>query len=329
MRLDIETAISTGSVRDLRDHGVLFFDVDDTLLSRSGGINGKGETFYESPAAMHLPKLLDRGFRVVIITGHETEQLFRRLIGPLMTATATGLADLRVYTNRGGTGFSWDGRSFVEDHVYSAGFKLTPAELEGAVRIVAQVADKFSSDIMQHSDRIVNDYPGFLIGELPVKVTVRADTIVSAKPFPSSSHCLVAAGASIRDTAVSEIEALIGCEPGLSNLGVQAAGRGTIETARHSLSKTAAAGHAFERIAGDLGISLQAIEHASIFVGDEFGIKGNDRPLSEMFSGARCISVAPLAERQQTPNNVINFSANNSNIYSTAKLIDRLLQLSE
>lgn len=329
MRLDVETVLSTARVSDLRDSGIIFFDVDDTLLSRSGGRNGTGESFPDSPAAMRLPLLLSRGFRVVIITGHETEQLFRRLIGPLVSATGHDLANLRVYTNRGGTGFSWDGRSFIEDTVYSACFKLTPAELEQAVRIAANIAAKVSSDIRQHSERIISDYPRFPIDELPVKVTVRDDTIVSAKPFPSLSHCLVKAGPAIRDAAVSDIVNLISRDPVLSKLDVQAAGRGTIEIARHSLSKTAAARHAFELISDALGIPVKVIEQASIFVGDEFGINGNDRPLSDKFSGAACISVAPPVGPQQTPINVINFSANNSNIYSTAKLIDRLLQLSE
>ena len=79
----LERLLPPERIELLRTCGVLVFDVDDTLLSRRTNAHESDQSFFDSPAAQMLPKLLSAGLRVCVITGHGWAQLERRLMAPI------------------------------------------------------------------------------------------------------------------------------------------------------------------------------------------------------------------------------------------------------
>jgi hypothetical protein len=106
--VDLDTLLQASVVERVLRHGALLLDVDDTILVRERAGRGGPETFADSPSAALLPKLLTRGFRLCLITGHGWKQLESRLISPLtehlrLSGTQEAIEKLHIYANRGAT----------------------------------------------------------------------------------------------------------------------------------------------------------------------------------------------------------------------------------
>ncbi|HLM61592.1 MAG TPA: hypothetical protein VK308_12375 [Pyrinomonadaceae bacterium] len=290
-------------------------DVDDTLLARNAA-GRKDEVFGENTAINLLPRLLEAGFRVGLITGHGWKQLKTRLADPLLdflrerSIDLTVLKNLFVYTNQGATKIQWSGRGWSLDSKYNALYAISATHLNSLKNLLIFHASQFNADYQASKDYYKQNFPTFDFNKLPATVQNRESAVLNVRPLPSEHHkskdgkmdvprnvVKVRVEGEIEKLGLAEIYKI--CQSGLSSL----------DLVDRKVSKTIAV----RSILSELGVraskEIREIEKAVIYIGDEFTPSGNDYCVAVNFPFIKCFSVA--SAQSSTKNelqNVIQFA---------------------
>lgn len=275
--MKIEEILTSERIDALRKWGILFFDVDDTLLSRRNSEFGAEQNFADSPAAQTLPSLLAAGLRICIVTGHGWKQLESRLVRPLVKIISTEeaakcnelLGRFSVYANRGATRVEWNGEIFEENRDFRERFGILENDLPVLTEILEQIRDSIHSDPPSIIKR-----EGVILGMRPIHA-------VGATSSASERERLAKVGnESIRRRGLGD------------KYEFSPVGTTTLEIARRCVSKRNAFEAQITGAALSLGIGKRIVERNSIFIGDEFSPGGNDLVIVQEYPGCLCLSVA-------------------------------------
>jgi len=297
MRNSLDVLLSDDRLRAIRDRGIIVFDVDDTLLARKNSPDGQDQIYSESEAAKALPFLLQSGYRLCLITGHGWNQLAERLVEPLFADLKSLFPDrhselLRrffIYANRGATRI--DTERLEIDRIFGQEFAFTEPDRAALGAVLSDSSKFWTDDFSKRPDWYTENFPGFAFHELPATVVEREGVVLSLRPLPSEAHAAPGVAGSPRQTyMVKAFEAMR--EAGLSEkYTVEQAGKSTLEITRKNVSKRSAFRDLMTRISAETGISVHDAEKSSLYIGDEFAERGNDREIAETFPGCLCISV--------------------------------------
>lgn len=307
----------------LRRKGVIFFDVDDTLLARRSENAKRDQIYSESAAATLLPKLLHANIRLCIITGHGWNQLQSRLIEPLIADLHARFSfpqdvlesQLFVYANRGATRISFQSDKPVIDPDFCERYLIEPADSQKLYSLFERLLEVYLSN-----------YPELQNASDRPTIIERDRTVLSLrpilKPTNTNAHRNRASRADLQKVGTEWL-----FEQNLSQkYSLTQSGKSTLELSKLGISKNIA----FEDVIGKLAqtdIERKEIEAASIYVGDEFGIDGNDHVILKNHTRTLCFSVSH-EENQGSYANVKNISRHygKSGVAATAALIDDILK---
>jgi hypothetical protein len=289
--------------------------------------SGPDQIYADSEAARLIPELLDVGLRVCLITGHGWTQLTERLLTPLVedtlkrypTNSISMLSHLFVYANRGATRLSWRSGCYAVDHDYGLELSIDAHDRSVLLELLIGLRDRFMGEFTEQRVRYCETYPDFPFGELPPQVFEREAVVMGLRPLPSDAFCAKPQSASPRHRL-----ALYGYEA-LEKAGLHAkydlseCGRSTLEISKTSISKSVAFRDLMSRIAADLRCSVELVERAALYVGDEFAPGGNDSVIMTDFPGCQCFSVVPVSGHT-LPDNLIQLSGYSNPARSAAQL---------
>ena len=318
MRNDLgkfESFFSRPKLENLRRNGVIFFDVDDTLLARRKNASESDQIYSESPAAMSVPLLLNAGVRVCLITGHGWAQLKKRFILPLIEDISTKYPTKRdeilkrffVYANRGATKMIWQNGDFAENENYGREFIINDNDSIVLRGIFKKLAEDFDEDFAAQQDFYRQSFPLFDFEELPPKIVEREKVVLSLRPIPSYVHCEKQICESPRRKLFSVgYELLQESELG-AKYELSESGKSTLEIINKAVSKKIAFQDLILKIAEETNISPETVEESSIYVGDEFAPGGNDYIICQSFPDCACFSVAS-AKGEHSLENVVYFN---------------------
>jgi hydroxymethylpyrimidine pyrophosphatase-like HAD family hydrolase len=335
--IELGTLLDAARVERLRRAGALVLDVDDTLLAREraavgDSVRGGGgeETFNESAAAMLLPELLRRGFRVGLITGHGWRQLERRLVAPVVERlreareAGASIARLSVYANRGATKIVWDGERHAVDAVYGERHQLRVEDAATLRGLLESLGAEFDAEVSARREWYAASFPRFDFTTLPPRVDEREGAVLVLRPIPARRHA--AAGVSLNPRAevyARGLELLRRAHLG-GVYELAESGRSSIEITRRGVSKETAlrdllaeaakareaAGASGETARSEAasGEAEACVESALVYVGDEFEAGGNDAVIPRVFPRALCLSVAPERDRGEPVGTVVSLA---------------------
>lgn len=305
MRDNLSTLLSPERLEKLRRNGAIVFDVDDTLLARRGKFSENDQIFSESPAALSVPRLLNAGVRVCVITGHGWAQLEKRFVAPLDEEISNLFPEKRdeilkrffVYANRGATKIIRENDDYIEETVYGGEFSFDETDLVRLREILERLKESSIEDFAKRKEWHLENFPEFNFEELPPEILEREKVVLGLRPIFSEAHCEKNAVESPRRRLF-----LLGCEM-IKNAGldekyeIAESGKSTLEITRREVSKKAAFRDLISGITKEKGISPETVEESSIYVGDEFAPGGNDYIISQSFPRCLCLSVA--SDRQE------------------------------
>jgi hydroxymethylpyrimidine pyrophosphatase-like HAD family hydrolase len=334
--IELGKLLDAARVERLRRAGALVLDVDDTLLAReraavgdSGRTSGE-ETFEESAAAALLPELLQRGFRVGLITGHGWRQLERRLVAPVVERlretceAGVSIARLSVYANRGATKIVWDGERHAVDAVYGERHQLRAEDTAALRALLESLGAEFDAEVGARREWYKASFPRFDFATLPPRVDEREGAVLVLRPIPARRHA--AAGASLNPRAEVYARGLELLRRANLDAAYELAesGRSSIEITRRGVSKETALGDLLaeaSKVSEAVGASGETargetargeveacVESALVYVGDEFEAGGNDAVIPQVFPRALCLSVAPGRDRGELAGTVVSLA---------------------
>ncbi|HZH30335.1 MAG TPA: hypothetical protein VEY11_06190 [Pyrinomonadaceae bacterium] len=336
--IELGKLLDATRVERLRRAGALVLDVDDTLLARERAAAvgdsvraGGEETFEESAAAMLLPELLRRGFRVGLITGHGWRQLERRLVAPVVERlreaheAGASIARLSVYANRGATKIVWDGERHAVDAVYGERHQLRVEDTATLRGLLESLGAEFDAEVRARREWYAASFPRFDFATLPPRVDEREGAVLVLRPIPARRHAV--AGVSLNPRAEVYARGLELLRRANLDAAYELAesGRSSIEITRRGVSKEtalgdllaeaskmseAAAGASGETVSGETarGEAEACTESALVYVGDEFEAGGNDAVIPQVFPRALCLSVAPGSDRGEPVGTVVSLA---------------------
>jgi hydroxymethylpyrimidine pyrophosphatase-like HAD family hydrolase len=298
---NFETLLSPDRIKNLRENGAIFFDVDDTLLARRKNAGENDQNFSESSAAALVPLLLGAGVRVCVITGHGWAQLERRFVTPLrevVTKHFPANADrilqrFFVYANRGATKVVLKKKTYAEDENYGNKYFLERADSRRLREIFRELADFFDADFAKRKDFYLQNFPKFAFDELPPKIIEREKVVLCLRPIPSETHGETDFSESPREKLFESGSELLKEAKLDDKYELTQSGKSTLEITKRTISKKVAFQDLLFQIAEEKEISPERVEESSIYVGDEFSSDGNDYVIAQNFPRALCLSVAP------------------------------------
>lgn len=331
-----KTLLSAIDLSDLRRFGALVFDVDDTLLMRRRNPGGRNQIYCESESAKLIPVLLKTGLRVGLITGHGWEQLAGRLISPLIEDTShrypeksrSILSNLFVYANRGATKVNFTDGEFFVDAEYGDAFEIDDMDSKAIIAVLAELSDRFMSEFTERRNWYFSEFDNFPFAELPPRIFGHENVVIGLKPVPSAAFRSNGFGPSPRKDLVTRgLKAMASL--GLNEkYDLGESGRTSLEVIKKSVSKSVAFNDLISTIASDCLCSVELVEGASIYVGDEFTPLGNDWVIPIDFPRSLCLSVAPILATAR-PANVIQLSDasdyNDNGVADLIKFIESVL----
>lgn len=299
-------------LENLRRNGVMFFDVDDTLLARRTKPSENDQVFSESQAAISIPLFLNAGIRVCVITGHGWKQLQNRFVLPLIKEIFNCFPKKRdellkrffVYANRGATKIIWKNGTYSEETDYINEFSFDESDLIRLLGILSKLEKTFNNDFAKQKSWYLQNFPKFAFNELPPQILEREKVVLGLRPIPSEAHCKKNIPESPRQKLFS-----LGYEA-MKSAGLDVkyeitqSGKSTLEITNKEVSKKLAFQDLIFQIAKENSVSPETVEKSSIYVGDEFNSDGNDYIISQSFPHCLYFSVASI-EQETSPENVI------------------------
>lgn len=286
----------------LLEFGAVVLDVDDTILARDSA-SQSGETFAESPAAAFIPELLEAGVRIVLVTGHGWRQLESRLVGPIQSVLQAGATlrvfdpreRLEVYANRGATKITWDGCSYRTDEEYSNTHGIPKHDCLVILGILEDARAGYHEELRARATWYRRTFPRF-DGWRSAAIEVRERSAIALRPIPSAFHALEEIDADPRVSLACRVNhELRGA--GLDRAyEAKAEGRTSVVVYSRGVSKEFALTDVIQRLSGYCGRTTSEIEHALVYIGDEFYPGGNDEVVSLAFPGCLCFSVSQNAQ---------------------------------
>jgi hypothetical protein len=290
----------------VRRFGAIVLDVDDTLLARPA-LRGedRAEDSGQRVGAL-IRGLLDRGVRVILITGHGWGQLQRRWIVPSPLESTAATERLQIYATRGATKVVCDTAAFSEDRAYSDLYAITHEHRIPLVHLLTSLQEEYVRDFQARASWYRRTYSRFDFDQMPT-VSLREEVVAELRPLPSRVHA-TRGGRDPRSELSTRGRAELN-RIGLSGLyELGESGRSTIEIVRRGISKRIALEDAIRMLSATTGAPGEAIESSLLYVGDEFSPGGNDHVVSASFPRCLCFSVSPLTTGGEGTTGVIELS---------------------
>ncbi len=324
------------NIENLRRSGIIFFDVDDTLLARRTNRLEKDQIFADSEAAQLIPLLLQAKIRVCIITGHGWKQLQKRLVAPLVKeifdcfyiSREQLLRNFFIYANRGATKIVWENGDYLEHLEYRAKYAFTEPDLSALRKILRRLGKSFEDDFARRQSWHLKTFGNFPFDELPPEIIERESVVLGLRPLPSEFFSSQAIAESPRQILFSR-----GCEI-LKNANLDSkyelaqSGKSTLEIMRRQVSKKNAFQDLLNQISAECQTAPEQIEQSSVYIGDEFSADGNDYVIARDFPRCRCFSVAAEPEKN-LPGNVfsVNKTLQIKGVPATSAIISAILKV--
>lgn len=319
----------------MRRDGVIFFDVDDTLLARRRGRAGSDQTYAESAAARLVASLLDAEVTVCLITGHGWKQLEKRFVLPLIEDCARRFPEragmlagnFYVYANRGATKLVRAGDRFRESAAHAEKYSLDKRDRGALEKILVNLKDELTRDFERRPDWYLQNFPEFPFAELPAEIFARENAVLGLRPIPSNYYAsetvesprarLFARG--LDALAVSDLAA---------KYRLDKSGRSTLEITRRNVSKRIAFADLLGAIAEGKGVPVETVEAASVYIGDEFEREGNDAVIAREFPRCLCLSVGDETRSERLAENVVSIRnlAPEDGVSATAAVVSRIIK---
>jgi hypothetical protein len=336
--------MNTPKVRVVRSHGIILFDVDQTILDvRIVEDRRHEETLLESPTLFLIVELLGKEYRLCAITGNDLRKFTPRFTDILRDYLGKEnrihlMEHFEVYGNGAATHLTFDARgNAVPDEIYNRRFRIPDSEAKTIRSVLEAFAETCRKDGFgdlaafesaydrsvwkYHFDPETDRWFAEENGRRRIIpwVESRGDrAMITLKPLPSRKHIRDADELSIRRKSLDEIRKRLRDALGgrADAYAIRTGGWSSIDITLR-VNKADAVKHCLSHHG--------LMPEEALYFGNEFGDDGNDRPVLDFIENIHVVSVnQPEAEIFHQDR---VFPGGGRGVFSTGHQLSALLEL--